>query len=149
MRVQLLFEGGPWANRLLDAEITRAPEILAPDDEQPGVYRRIEEKPGSQIVVYEWSPDGSEDARPTFIARVHAPTKMSVRFALEVFGAASAFVLAIVTLFWRDWIEVMFRIDPDAGSGALEWVVVSACAAISIGLAFVARRQWCRIRMAA
>jgi hypothetical protein len=146
--VQLLFEGGPWADRLLDSEISAAPEFVAPDEEQPGVYRRSERHPESPVVVYEWSPDGTLDSRRTFLARLGAQNNMSVRFVLEVFGAAAAFVLAIVTLFWRDWIEVVFRFNADAGDGAVEWAVVFAFAVLSIGLALAARRQWCRIQMA-
>jgi hypothetical protein len=68
---------------------------------------------------------------------------------LEVAGAVSALVLAIVTLVWRDWIEVVFRVNPDAGSGALEWVVVFAFAAIATGLSLAARQQCRRLKMAA
>jgi ABC-type Mn2+/Zn2+ transport system permease subunit len=33
-------------------------------------------------------------------------------------------VMAIVTLIWRDWIEVIFDVDTDKGNGSAEWVVV-------------------------
>jgi hypothetical protein len=46
-----------------------------------------------------------------------------IRFRLEVGVALLATCLAIVTLFWRDWIEA-FGIDPDNHSGSLEWVIV-------------------------
>jgi NADH:ubiquinone oxidoreductase subunit 6 (subunit J) len=74
---------------------------------------------------------------------------MRVRFGLEVVGAVCALVLAIVTLLSRDWMEVVFGVNPDHGSGALEWAVVFAFAAISIGLTLAARQQWQRLRVPA
>ncbi len=45
------------------------------------------------------------------------------------FGAGCVALLAL-TVAWPDWIEGVFGVDPDAGSGALEWglVVLAACA---------------------
>jgi hypothetical protein len=136
VRVQLFFEGGPWANQLLESEITQAPEFLAPDDEHPGVYRRTE-RPGSSAAVYEWVPDGSETSR-----RIPRPR---VRIAFEVVGAVIALMLAIVTLISRTWIEDVFRFDPDRSSGVWEWTVVFALFAISIGLTLTARHEWRRL----
>jgi hypothetical protein len=46
-----------------------------------------------------------------------------IRVRLEVGVALLATCLAIVTLFWRDWIEV-FGFDPDNHSGSFEWAIV-------------------------
>jgi hypothetical protein len=48
-----------------------------------------------------------------------------IRFRVEVCLALIATCIGILTLFWRDWIEV-FGIDPDNHSGALEWALVIA-----------------------
>jgi hypothetical protein len=46
--------------------------------------------------------------------------------------AAAAFLTAI----WPDWIEAVFRVDPDSGNGSLEWALVAVlglaamCAAV-------------------
>lgn len=53
-------------------------------------------------------------------------------------------VLLAVTLIWKDWIEIVFRVDPDRGSGALEWVIVGACAAITLLLGAAAGYEWRR-----
>jgi hypothetical protein len=68
---------------------------------------------------------------------------------LEVVGALSALALAIVTALWQDWFEIVFRINPDAGNGDIEWAVVFCFAAFSIGLMLAARHDWRRLRIAA
>jgi DMSO/TMAO reductase YedYZ heme-binding membrane subunit len=64
-----------------------------------------------------------------------------------VFGSLTG-VLAIVTLFWRDWIEAIFGIDPDKGNGAAEWLSVLILLIVSLALAAVARIEWRRARLA-
>jgi hypothetical protein len=139
--VQLSFKGGPWANRLVDSAVDTAPPFVAPAREQLGVYRRTEPQPDSPAVVYEWSPHATQAPSRRSLARV--------RFGLEVVGAVSASALAILTLISRNWIEVLTGIGPDHGSGALEWSVVFALLATSMGLTFSAQRQWRRMTVAA
>jgi len=42
---------------------------------------------------------------------------------VEVGFAGVATIVFVVTLLWKDWIEILFSVDPDAGSGALEWLI--------------------------
>ena len=49
---------------------------------------------------------------------------MRARFWIELFAAILCGVLAILTLIVPQWIEVGFGVDPDAGSGSAEWLVV-------------------------
>ena len=53
-------------------------------------------------------------------------------------------VMFVATLFNREWIEMVFRVDPDQGSGALEWFVVGGLAVVAIALGLAARYEWRR-----
>jgi hypothetical protein len=64
------------------------------------------------------------------------------RFWLESLLAGAAGVLAIVTLIQRDWIELIFEVDPDHHSGSLEWLTVIAFLAASASSTFLARHEW-------
>lgn len=70
------------------------------------------------------------------------------RFWIGLTSALASGVLAVVTLVWPDWIERVFGVEPDQGSGALEWVIVAVAFAISLGSTFVARLEWQRSRAA-
>lgn len=67
-----------------------------------------------------------------------------IRFWIELALATLAAALAVLTLITREWIELLFGIDPDKGSGALEWAIVIALFAASGALALIAR--WDRKR---
>jgi hypothetical protein len=46
---------------------------------------------------------------------------------VETALAALTAVLAVVTQLWPNWIELVFRVDPDHGNGALERVLLGVC----------------------
>ena len=50
------------------------------------------------------------------------------RYWFELGLAVLAGALAVLTLINHEWIEVAFGVDPDQGSGALEWGIVFATA---------------------
>jgi hypothetical protein len=52
--------------------------------------------------------------------------KLRARFCIEVSLAMLSGSLLVLTLFWRDWIEAAFGIDPDRHSGSLEWALVAS-----------------------
>jgi hypothetical protein len=66
------------------------------------------------------------------------------RFGVEVMLALLSAALFTLTLFRRDWIEVVFGADPDRGSGALELVVTAALLAVALTAGWLARGEWRR-----
>jgi undecaprenyl pyrophosphate phosphatase UppP len=70
------------------------------------------------------------------------------RFWIETFLASATGVVAIVTLFWHDWIEIVFGADPDEGSGSTEWLVVAVLMIITLAFGVAARLEWRRARPA-
>jgi hypothetical protein len=68
-----------------------------------------------------------------------------VLFGLETALACGALTLAVITAIWRDWIEIVFGVDPDSHSGSLEWAIVVACLAIAVICGVAARAQWRRL----
>ena len=60
---------------------------------------------------------------------------------IETTLAVVAGVLAVVTLFWPTWIESLFGVAPDAGSGVAEWVVVLVLALVAVVAGLLARRD--------
>jgi hypothetical protein len=75
--------------------------------------------------------------------------QLPVRFWIETALAGASALLLIVTLVWHDWIETVFGVDPDASSGAAEWIIVGLALAITIGSIYLARREWARTQTAA
>ena len=67
------------------------------------------------------------------------------RFGVEAACAVLGTVLFVLTLISRDWIEVVFGVDPDRGSGAIEVVVSLGRLAVAIVGSALARREWRRV----
>lgn len=72
-------------------------------------------------------------------ARRYSPS----RFWAEIVVSIIAVGMAVLTLSTPQWIERVFGIDPDRGSGSLEWIIVAVLAAVAlvmIALAWGERR---------
>ena len=61
---------------------------------------------------------------------------------IETVLAVVAATLAVVTLIWPTWIESLFRVEPDAGSGEAEWWIVAVLAVVAVASAVLARRDY-------
>jgi len=76
------------------------------------------------------------------------PHGLRRRFLVETAAGSITGCLAVVTLFWHDWIEVVFGVDPDRGNGSAEWLVVVALFIVTVILAVGARLEWRRAQLA-
>jgi len=72
------------------------------------------------------------------------PSGLHYRFWLESILGSITGVVAVVTVFWHDWIEVVFGVDPDKGNGLAEWLVVLILLISTVALAAGARLEWRR-----
>jgi hypothetical protein len=66
------------------------------------------------------------------------------RFWIELGLAAAGAVSLLLALVWRDWIELVFRIDPDHHSGSAEWMIVGLSALAAVVFAVLGRYEWRR-----
>ena len=76
------------------------------------------------------------------------PSGLRRRFWLESICGSVAGIVTVITLFWRDWIEAVFRIHPDGGNGSAEWLIVVLPLLVTAALAVGARREWRRAELA-
>lgn len=71
------------------------------------------------------------------------------RAALESVIALCAGSLGLVTVFWRDWIEILTGWDPDHHNGTAEWLIVAALLAVAAVAGVASRRNWRALAAAA
>jgi hypothetical protein len=70
--------------------------------------------------------------------------QMRTRFWLEAVLATLTTGLFLLTLISRNWIELVFGVEPDEGNGSLEWLIVGALFVASVVLIAAARAEWQR-----
>jgi hypothetical protein len=70
------------------------------------------------------------------------------RFWLETGIAIVTGIFFVITLVWNDWIEIVFKVDPDNNNGNLEWLIVGVLLVVTITLFTLASYEWRRARTA-
>ncbi len=75
--------------------------------------------------------------------------RLRARFWIETGLSLASVVFLVLTLAWKDWIEIIFRVDPDNHSGSLEWGIVAVSAVLALTFAGLARAEWRRRAAAA
>ncbi len=68
------------------------------------------------------------------------------RLWLEIGLASASALLAAITFVAPQWIERVFGVDPDEGSGSLEWLIVGGLLMAAVVLSLLARVEWRRTR---
>lgn len=68
------------------------------------------------------------------------------RFWIEVVSGAIGVVLLALTLVNPQWIELVFNVDPDQGSGALELGISAVFLAVAVLSGLLARSELRRAR---
>lgn len=70
--------------------------------------------------------------------------EVRARFWVAVGTGIACLILLVATLITREWVELLFGVDPDQGSGALEWLLVIGFGAVSATSLGLARWEWRR-----
>jgi len=72
-------------------------------------------------------------------------TGLRKRFYPEFIMGIITTIAFLYTLVTPDWIEAVFHVDPDAGNGSAEWLVVGALVAVTVALFVAAGYEWRRV----
>ncbi len=72
-------------------------------------------------------------------------TQLSWRFWFESLAAAVSTGSFLLTVLWKDWIELLFGLDPDHANGSIEWGITALALAASLTFFFMARHEWRRV----
>jgi len=72
---------------------------------------------------------------------------LTTGFWIQVSSASLTGILLMVTLISREWVELVSRIDPDGGSGALEWAIMAALFFWTVVFTLLSRFEGCGSRV--
>ena len=72
---------------------------------------------------------------------------LRARFWVETVLGSMTLAFLVLTLAWKDWIEIIFGVDPDHHSGGVEWAIVAACAVVTVACGSLAGSEIHRARM--
>jgi hypothetical protein len=65
-----------------------------------------------------------------------------IRFWIEAALALLTAGLLVFTLISREWIELLFGVDPDGGDGSLEWAIVAVLLVATVTFTWLACVEW-------
>jgi ABC-type thiamin/hydroxymethylpyrimidine transport system permease subunit len=71
--------------------------------------------------------------------------RLRMRLRIEVVLAVISAALCVLTLVFPEWIEELTGLEPDAGSGALEWIIAGIFLVAAVVSAVLARRDYRRL----
>jgi DMSO/TMAO reductase YedYZ heme-binding membrane subunit len=71
---------------------------------------------------------------------------LRARFWLEAVLASVSGFLAVLTVFWKDWIEGLTGFDPDHHNGSFEWMIVAGLFVVCMAVSVAANKEWRRHR---
>jgi hypothetical protein len=74
--------------------------------------------------------------------------KRTTRFWIETVLAVVFAVSLVLTFLWEEWIEIIFHVDPDNGSGSAEAWLAIASGVLTVVFAVAARIEWRRLQAA-
>jgi hypothetical protein len=74
-------------------------------------------------------------------------SQLRKRFRVEVILAGLGIVLFALTLVYPEWIEALTGLEPDAGSGALEFAIAGVLLLVALASALLARRDYHRLAL--
>jgi hypothetical protein len=64
------------------------------------------------------------------------------RFWVEIACGVLGTFLLVLTLISKEWIEEIFHVEPDGGSGALEWAIALGLLTFAVVSFVLARREY-------
>jgi hypothetical protein len=71
--------------------------------------------------------------------------RLRTRLRIEVVLAVISATLCVLTLVFPEWIEELTGLEPDAGSGALEWIIAGVFFVAAVVSAVLAGRGYRRL----
>lgn len=74
---------------------------------------------------------------------------LRLRFVFELAAVLAGCVGLALTVLVRDWIELVFRVDPDHRSGSAEWLIIGVALAVTLVGLVLAHAELRRARIAA
>jgi hypothetical protein len=66
------------------------------------------------------------------------------RFWVECLATVVSAGSFLLTVLGKDWIELLFGVDPDHANGSIEWGITALALTVTLTFLFMARHEWRR-----